>query len=196
MSKITKSKNWVFELYPESMNKDYIRVIQEEICVPMCFSPLHDKDVNDETGEKKKPHYHVLVMYDGNTTYKNIKENICDKLNGTIPLPCLSVRGTYRYHLHLDNPEKYQYDDRDRQFFCGFDRSKTEALTLTEVNKYIREIHSFINDNNILEYADLCNCFLENGEYQMYEIASSHTVFFTALLNSKRNKLKEVKKEN
>lgn len=198
---VQKSKNWVFELYPDSMNSDYLKIIQEELCVPMAISPLHDKDVNAD-GSLKKPHYHCLVCYDGNTTYNNVKKNICDRLGGTIPLVCLSLRGTYRYHLHLDNPEKYQYDDRDRVLLCGFDVSKVEALTYTEILKYLKQIQRFIIDNNILEYSDLLDILLENDEYNMWDVAVNHTLVINSYIKSKRHKQlpiidkNETKKEN
>lgn len=77
----------------------------------IAISPLHDKDI-DPTGESKKPHYHIILNYDGPTTYEHVKE-LCDSLNMTIPIKLESLRNMYRYHLHLDNPEKYQYDDRE-----------------------------------------------------------------------------------
>lgn len=190
-----KSKNWIFELYPDSMNPNWKKIVEEELCVPMAVSPLHDKDVNDD-GTPKKPHYHVLVMYDGNTTYNNVKKNICDRLNATIPLVCLSTRGSYRYHLHLDNPEKYQYDDRERLLLCGFDVKQCNALTQTQIIQYLKEIHKFINDNDIVEYEDLCTTLLVEDMTNMYEVAITHTMFLNTLISSKRNKLKELKKES
>lgn len=37
-----KSKNWIFELYPDSMNPNWRTIIEEELCVPTAISPLHD----------------------------------------------------------------------------------------------------------------------------------------------------------
>ena len=114
-----KGRNWAFVVYPESLPKNWEEIITET-GLPMVFSPLHDKDVNP-TGEVKKSHYHVICYYENPTTSRAVKEYVTDKLNGTIPIKLESMTGMYRYHLHLDNPEKYQYDDRDRKFFNGFD---------------------------------------------------------------------------
>ena len=118
MKRIT-GRTWAFVIYPESMPVNYEEIIQET-GLPFTISPLHDKDL-DPTGEPKKAHYHVICYYENATTLKNVKENVCDRLNATIPLKLESMRGMYRYHLHLDNPDKYQYDDRDRKFYNGFD---------------------------------------------------------------------------
>ena len=68
---------------------------------------MHDRDTNP-TGEPKKPHYHVIVSYEGPTTYSNV-EKLTARLNQPIPQPLEQVRGYYRYLTHEDNPEKAQY---------------------------------------------------------------------------------------
>lgn len=185
MKRIT-GRSWAFVMYPESMPEDWKdRVV--EMGIPMAISPLHDKDLNP-TGEVKKAHYHVIVYYENPTTLNSVKSNVCDRLNATIPIKLESMRGMYRYHLHLDNPEKYQYDDRDRQFLNGFDIDFANKLTKTEINKRIREIHTFINDNDINEYIDLLDILKDNELIELYDIAISNTMLFKALLDSKRNK--------
>ena len=187
MKRIT-GRSWAFVIYPESLPENWKEIIIDT-GLPMAISPLHDKDVNP-TGEEKKAHYHVICYYENATTYNNVKENVTSKLNGTIPIKLESMRGMYRYHLHLDNPEKYQYDDRDRIFFNGFDIDFASKLTRTEINKLIREIHTFINNNDIVEYIDLLNILKDNDLVDMYDIAISNTLLFKSLLDSKRNKEK------
>ncbi|MDD5826614.1 MAG: replication protein [Bacilli bacterium] len=186
MKRIT-GRSWAFVIYPESMPENYEEIITDT-GLPLAMSPLHDKDVNP-TGEPKKPHYHCIVYYENATTLKNVKENVCDKLNATIPIKLESMRGMYRYHIHLDNPEKYQYDDRDRKFFNGFDIDMASKLTRTEINKIIKEIHTFINDNNILEYIDLLDVLKDNDLTNLYDVAIANTLLFKSMLDSKRNKL-------
>lgn len=188
MKRIT-GRSWAFVIYPESLPEDWKEILVGT-GLPMAISPLHDKDINP-TGEEKKAHYHVICYYENATTFNNVKSNVTDKLNGTIPIKLESMRGMYRYHLHLDNPEKYQYDDRERTFFNGFDIDFASKLTRTEINKLIREIHTFINDNNIVEYIDLLDILKDNDLFDMYDIATSNTLIFKSLLDSKRNKEKK-----
>lgn len=188
-----KGRNWAFVMYPESMPENWFEIL-EETGLPYAISPLHDKDVNP-TGEAKKPHYHVICQYANTTTAKNVRENVCSKVNGTIPIKLESIKGMYRYHLHLDNPEKYQYDDRDRIFINGFDVSNVNALTQTEIQKIKKEIVTIIIDNNILEYSDLLSLLLENDLNNMFIVASSHTIFFNTFITSRRNKIKFIEKE-
>ena len=181
-----RARNWAFVVYPESLPKNWKDIITE-IGIPMAVSPLHDKDM-DPTGEIKKPHYHCIVTYEGPTSYEIVKRNITDKLNGTIPIKLESIKGMYKYHIHLDNPEKYQYNDKDRIFFNGFDKNSINELTKTEVLQLKKQIQHFILDNNIIEYSDLLDILLENECNEMYDVASSNTMFFNNYLCSKRNK--------
>lgn len=189
-----KGRNWAFVMYPESMPVDWFEKL-EQTGLPFAISPLHDKDLNP-TGEEKKPHYHVICQYSNTTTSKNVRDNVCSLVNGTIPIKLESIKGMYRYHLHLDNPEKYQYDDRDRIFINGFDVSNVNALTKTEIDKIKKELVSFILDNDINEYSDLLKILLENDLNNMFIVASNCTIFFNSFISSLRNKLKITEKQS
>ena len=191
MKKIT-GRSWAFVMYPDSMPTNWQEIIQQS-GLPIAISPLHDKDT-DPTGEIKKPHYHCICYYENPTTFNSVKSNICDKLNATIPQKLESLRGMYRYHLHLDNPEKYQYSDTDRQFFNGFDIGQCNKLTHTETFKIILQIFDFCFDNNINEYSDLIKILKDNDLIQMLEVATFNTIVFRTFLDSRRNKIKDLQK--
>lgn len=183
-----KGRNWAFVVYPESLPKDYEERIVN-LGLPMAWSPLHDKDINP-TGEAKKPHYHVICYYENPTTQKSVKENVSDILNGTIPIKLESMTGMYRYHLHIDNPEKYQYNDKDRKFYNGFDVSKVDSLTYFEIDKTLRELQQFIEKNDIREYRDLLKILLDNEMFNSWSVARTNTVFLNTYLASRRNIIK------
>lgn len=183
-----KGRIWASVGYPESLPTDWLDKLQET-GLQIAISPLHNKDLNP-TGETKKEHYHIIFNYEGPTTYNHVKE-LCDTLNMTIPIKLESLRGMYRYHLHLDNPEKFQYDDRDRILLNGFDTNQVNELTRTEIDKLKREIQQFIVDNNILEYSDLLIILIENDLMQMWSVAANHTIFFNTFITSIRHKLKD-----
>lgn len=186
-----KGRIWATVGYPESLPVDWLDRLQET-GLQIAISPLHDKDL-DPTGEPKKAHYHLIFNYDGPTTFNHVKD-LCDGLNMTIPIKLESLRGMYRYHLHLDNPEKYQYDDRDRKLLGGFDPKQVDALTSTEVDRLTTEILAFIDDNEVYEYCDLLNYFRVNELNNMLAVAKSHTFLFHTYIKSKFNKLKNEQK--
>lgn len=104
--------------------------------IRMCISPYHDKDVwsNDDIirhpdmeeyikehlGEQKKPHYHVLIHCDANTTFKTMKDLISSLDIGTkYPILIRAPYGYYHYLTHDYNPEKAQYDCNDIKHYNG-----------------------------------------------------------------------------
>lgn len=183
-----KSRFWSFIVYPESVRSDFIEYLVDLGC---CFavSPLHDKDINP-TGEEKKPHYHIIVQFEGPTTYKNVNEVICEPLNATIPKKVLSLRAYYRYLAHLDNPEKYQYNVSDIKCFGGFHCD----LTTSEITNLKSLIIQDIEEHCITEYRDLCTYYLSLGDNDRFEIVSNHTYFFNQYLTSFRCSLLNKKK--
>lgn len=180
-----KGNKWAFIVYPDSLPTDWLDRL-EQTGLPFAISPLHDKDINPD-GSDKKPHRHIITYYDNNTTQKNVQKNVTSLVNGTIPIKLESMKGMYRYHIHQDNPEKYQYEDKDRIFLNNFDTSKVNGLTDTDVDRIIFDILAFIDDNNILEYSDLLHIFRTSNMINLLSIASKRPTLFNAYLKSKRH---------
>lgn len=178
---------WAFVMYPESMPSNW-KDILIDTGLPCAISPLHDMDF-EPTGEVKKSHYHVIVYYNNPTTFNNVKTNVCDKLNATIPIKLESMRGMYRYHLHLDNPEKFQYDDRDRLLFNGFSVDEVSKLTKCEILKFLREVFMYCDEHNIIYYNDLIRTCIEEDLTNFLEVIVFNAYPVKAFLDSKRYKM-------
>lgn len=177
-----KSRYWSFIVYPESCIENWKEKLNE-LGIAFAVSPIHDKDI-DPTGEPKKPHWHVLVQFTGPTTYKNVKENLCDLVNGTIPKKVISMRGYYRYLAHLDNPEKAQYNIEEIEKYGGFELN----LTDTEVTMLIIEILADIERDDIKEYSDIVDKYWETGETDKLDIVSHKTYFIDKYITSRRHR--------
>lgn len=182
-----KKRNWAFVLYPDSAPENWLEIIQKS-GLQGAISPLHDKDLND-TGEEKKAHFHIILIFSGPTSF-NVVNNFTSSLNQRIPQPLESVRGYYRYLTHKDNPDKYQYNERDISVFNGFDISDFVELSKSEVLQIKKKIQQFIRDNKIYEYCDLMDVLLDNDMIQEYDVASSNTYFFEKYISSRRNQKK------
>lgn len=188
-----KKRNWCFVLYPESAPENW-RELLAQTGLQVCISPLHDKDVNADN-TPKKPHYHVILVFEGPTTYKNVL-SITESLNQPIPQPLEQVRGYYRYLIHKDNPEKYQYNEYDITTLNGFDISNYIELTTSEVMAIKKQLQSFVRDNHITEFSELMDLLLDNDLRNMYDVASNHTFFIDKYICSYRNKLNKVDLKN
>lgn len=184
MADNTKKRNWAFVLYPESAPKDW----REQLKISglmAAISPLHDKDVNP-TGEPKKAHYHILLVYSGPTTY-NAVAKFTASFNATIPQALESVRGMYRYFSHKDNPEKYQYDERDIMTVNGFNIADLVELSKSEVNEIKKSILMLIRELVFVEYADLVDFLIDNEMWTEYDVAINNTFFFNSYIASRRH---------
>lgn len=184
-----KNRHWTFLVYPESAPENWKEILQET-GLPFAVSPLHDKDLNADGVERKKPHYHILVCFSGPTTFMKVNK-LCASLNSPIPKRVLSIIGIYRYFTHKDNPEKYQYNEDDIQCFNGFDIKDYNQLTTSQTLAIKKELQKIILSNHILEYSDLMDYLLENDLNDFYQVASNNTMFFDRYISSKRNKIKD-----
>lgn len=179
-----KKRNWGGVVYPESAPEDWKEILKLK-GISFAVSPLHDKDISDEVSkELKKPHYHIILSFAGPTTDKTVND-IMKEINQPIAIPLESVRGYYRYFVHKDNPEKYQYNEALIELFNGFD--VTDVLNNFEVFSCLKEIQRFILDNHIIEYSHLMDLLLESELMELWNVASSHTLFLNTYITSKRN---------
>lgn len=151
-NKSDRTRNWNFILYPESAPVNWHDYL-EELHIEWIESPLHEFDAN-ATGEAKKAHYHILLMFGGMKSY----DQICDilkPLNCPVPQKCLSAKGSVRYMAHLDNPDKFQYKPSDIIGHGGVDVSELLKPSSAERYTQIGDMCDFVKDNRITELQDL-----------------------------------------
>lgn len=151
-NKETRTRNWAIVLYPESAPENW-RDILDELHIEWVESPLHDSDVNAD-GEKKKPHWHILLMFGGVKSWEQVLE-ITEQLNAPIPQRCHNAKSMVRYMAHLDNPEKAQYNVTDIKAHGGVDVAEMLRPSSSERYTFIAEMTEFISDNDITEFKDL-----------------------------------------
>lgn len=180
-----KKRNWAFFLYPESAPENWREMLQMS-GLQCAVSPLHDKDI-DPNGEPKKPHWHVIAVYSGPTSY-NVVNALCGSLNAPHPQALEQVRGYYRYLTHKDNPEKAQYDDKDITTINGFNISDFSELTRSEVNAIKFRLQKLIREQEIFEYSDFMDYLQDNDMMSEYEVASNNTMFFDRYIRSRNCK--------
>ena len=171
-NKSKRTLNWDVIVYPESAPENW-RDILDETHIEWVESPLHDKDVNPTTGELKKPHWHVLLLFPSVKTFEQVCE-LLEPLKCPIPQRTMSVKGTVRYMAHLDNPEKYQYDVSKIVPHGGVDISDLMRPTASERYSMIREMCEFVKENKITEFQDLMD----------YAMAERFETWFPALCDN------------
>lgn len=185
-----KSRNWQAVVYPESAPEDWQEILKS-LTIPGFISPLHDKDKQPD-GTDKKPHYHVILIWDGPTTYKNAKETF-DLIGGVMqPIPIQSLTGATRYLCHMDDPDKYQYSSDEVQSLFGVDFFDQIAKNAND-SASLRKLFQFIREEDITEYCDLIDKIDEEAMDEYFRLATKiSTISIQAYLTSRRNKKRDL----
>lgn len=177
MSKSDGTRNWWFILYPESAPSDWLDILRSKL-VPFAVSPLHDKDVNKD-GEFKKPHYHIMLRYDGPKTYNKVLE-LTRSLNQPIPERYESFSGAFAYLNHFNDPDKYHYEEQPA-LYNGFKAPRSpDAGGITMKVKII----SFARDNHLTEYSQLIEALADAELYDWLDEVISHSYAYVQYLRS------------
>lgn len=185
-----RARNYTALIYPDSKNTpDNWFEVLGELQLEFLISPLHDKDITD-TGENKKPHYHVILLFDTLKTRKQA-EDVFSTVGGVIPpkikgrdmFVVSSIKSAARYLCHIDNPDKAQYNVDDVKVIGSINYLQIINL---EIDRYqvIQAMVEFCKQSNIDEYYKLFEYAMEerpdwfrvlcdNGTYVMKEYLRS-----------------------
>lgn len=175
-----KTRNWATIIYPESEKPGW-RDTLRSWCVQAFVSPLHDSDKNP-TGEPKKPHYHVLVMWDGPRSRKLMEQRF-EELGGVGCEACNSARGYARYLCHLDNPEKHQYDVDAVEAFGGADYAEVTEME-SDRRKMVAEMCAWCRATGCISFAELMDYSRAYREDWFRAITSSCTLVMSKYIRA------------
>lgn len=177
-----RSRTWATVVYADSVVENWKEILGE-LAVPCFISPYHDKDLNPN-GEPKKPHWHILFMFDGVKSKEQIKE-ITDKIRSVGQENVASTRGYARYLCHLDNPEKVQYSPDDVVSYGGANYRDVIGLPS---DKYIvlDEMMDFCDKYNVTSLYALMNYARKHREDWKRVLADSGAYIMREWLTSRK----------
>lgn len=148
-----RKRVFAFLLYPESADPNWKEILADTH-IMMFVSPLHDKDINPD-GSQKKPHYHIMMMFEGVKTDEQFKA-IRDSVKGVGNEIIHTARGYARYLTHKDNPEKAQYNDTDVLCFGGADYREMVSIP-TDVDALISDMTKYIDTYFVYSFRQFFN---------------------------------------
>lgn len=184
MASARRFRNFATVVYPDSENTpESWRSILEQFKVPVLISPFHDQDFN-VTGEPKKPHYHVLIMFEGMKSKDQVRE-LFDQIGGVGLETVNSLRGYARYLCHLDNPDKHQYCPSDVLQLSGVDYLEIIGLP-SDKYEMIGEMIDFCQAEAIFSYAALLIYARSNRNDWFRILCDSGTIVMKEFLKSLR----------
>lgn len=174
-------RNVSFILYPDSANPYWQEYLEEE-CIPHMYI-FHDKDI-DGDGQQKEPHYHVILLFEGNKSPKQLAEicTFCGAKNGKVRF-IHSIRGAARYLCHMDSPNKHQYFQSEVHCFAV----DYESIISLPSDKYgvIGEMIDFVDKYNIVSFHILAK-YAKDCKIDWYRsLCNNSTVFMKEYLKSK-----------
>lgn len=179
MAKDTRTRNYATVVYPESAPDDWL-IKLGETCISSFVSPLHDSDINP-TGERKKPHYHVMIMFDNVKSIDQAKE-VFELIGGVGVEKIKTLRGYARYLCHLDNPEKEQYDVNKVLCFGGADYLEVVTLSSDKL-EVCRQIEMYCEMFQLKSYSQLRR-ILRTYNYEWYKYVTEHSISILTFLKS------------
>lgn len=180
-SRDSRARNFATVVYPESAPENWQDILEIH-AIPAFISPLHDKDLNP-TGEPKKPHYHVVLMFDGKKSIEQVAE-VFATIGGVGCEVVKSLRGYARYLCHLDNPEKAQYNPTDVRCIAS-DYIGTIGLA---IDKYIAlgEMQDFCEQYDVVSFYALAKYARTHRQDWHRILCDCGSVFMREYLQSRK----------
>lgn len=188
---------WNAICYEDSVPENYIERLKAT-GMQVAMSPWHDKDtwshdspatVSAETGEiievgsryqkgdRKKCHRHIIVKSDKKTSWREMNALLQKILNCPYIQKCYSLKGSYEYFLHINDPKKYQ----------GYFKDEIVKLNgfVIEPTKYEQgvlysEIVTTIIEKKFTTWTEVCKQYIGQPEYML--LLSSRPAMVTELL--------------
>mgnify|MGYP001078521966 CR=1 FL=1 len=169
-----RSRNFASIIYPDSSPPDFIDRIGD-LHLKAFLSPLHDRD-------DKKPHFHLLLMYDGKKSSDQVKVDL-DFVGGVGCEIVKSSKGYARYLCHLDDIDKAQYCVDDVKCFGGLDY-KSFIKDSTDKVSTLMEIMDFCDKYDVYSFYALCN-YCRKYRSDWFSFLSGSSVFIREWLKSR-----------
>lgn len=143
---------------------DHWRDIIADLHIPVMISPLHGSCKNPD-GTIKKPHWHVLFMFENMKDWEKQVKPIFESFGGVGREQVNSVRGYARYLCHLDNIEKQQYSPDEIVCYGGADYNAIVHLPTDDI-KMLKDLFIYIRVNQIYSFSELLDiCSINNPDW-------------------------------
>lgn len=194
MSKQNKKfKYWAAISYPGDSEPENVFSLAKEKGVECCCI-LHDKDYNETPDEPKKTHRHWIFAFPNTTTENNATVIIQSITNGPELKGISNIKGAYAYLTHKHDPDKYQYEEKDIQCFCGFSPTNYFSMNNGEEDEAFICIEKIIKEQDFEEYCELVDYLSENFQ-DLARFTRTHTLHIKAYLQSKNFRKRQKKRD-
>lgn len=199
-----QSKLFLLELYPEW--DDFNEIIEKikKYCNYYSYI-IHNKDIDDETGEVKKAHCHLICEFGKKRTIKGV-HNLFNSLSLEMRFIDIvtSENSITRYLLHLDDKDKYQYNvfeivtNNKNRLDINLKESIDKNMQANLLFEYIDKFPNRLTTYNIRSYA-YQNNLIEgfNSFYsQLRDFKNEHNALFLLVDSDEYKHKYEIDRKN
>ena len=195
----TKARFFTGLIYEDSAPADYEQQLKDSLR-QWLLSPWHTPDLVEdmESGALKtlKRHRHVLYCH-GNTISAKAAREIMPEWLVLPPTDAGFTVGSYRnlsrYFLHLDQPDKEQFEGKPETNLTvlnNFPLDLSKELTKSEKRQLKIQLWNLCRSNSITEYAELMNLLGDTQEWDMFELAFDSQSKIEGYIRSNRHSWK------
>ena len=159
MTNIEPLRTWATTIYPDD-NKDWLQLI-EDLKIPCYISPEHNMDT-DENGNLKKNHRHVLFVFQGKKSEKQMRV-IIEKIHGVGLEPVASLQGYLFYLCHLNSPNKHLYAIENVIALNGA-KDYLEEIGISSINhsEVVNQMIEWCDSEHVVCFSDLVDYARKN----------------------------------
>jgi len=181
-----KTRTYTGVFYPGEGVAPLVPLIQhmKSVMNPGIISPMHSAD-----GEHGKAHVHFMMDYPSPVILETARADYGSMAANGYLEPVRNRKAMMRYMLHLDDEDKEQgLQQEDVVLVCGAVFDVTLDLTADDVQRIVIELQDYCQEQNIVEYADLCLMVRASEKWDWFKVVYTHTIHFSAFLRSQRHK--------
>ena len=192
--KTQKFRFWAFFCYKDSLKelaegtdlepRQYLEKVLTKTYGDFLISPEHDPDEDQDMA-----HYHVIYKHPGPCRLDVVRSFVPSGIAyNDFFLGLHHPRNYQRYLLHLDNPEKQQFDGKEDLIVVNnFPLDLSKDLTQTEKFELQQGIEDLIIEFELYDYGYVVDYLRKNKMIDAYIYLTTHTHHFSKYCDSKRH---------
>lgn len=172
-----KSNTWCIQLYKESDDYNTDTLLAKIRDFAEWYYILHDRDIDADTGELKKPHYHIVCSTGANTTDSAISKRL-DGLSVQWIRKTKNKVGAKRYLIHADDPDKFQYSVSDVLSSVPYIISRDESSQVKMLLDWLDSINRPVTMLEVLRWSVENTCYsgLRRGANLFRDVVKEHNI--------------------
>lgn len=157
-----KNRQWTAVLYNENMLNGWHEDLDTLVQLPYAYC-VHDKGLALESGEHRKVHTHMILVWPAPTTYKHACE-VFNRLSAPGKTafskiePVYSARQMYDYLIHdtadCRKKGKYLFSPEERKTGNNYDIGAYEQVSQQDKNEMFDKLTDMVLAYEITNYAD------------------------------------------